>query len=159
MLSNQTIREPRVTTHTIFTAQPLSLNQARSSDSAPDQLRAFRFYRPSQILNIDRRNVDVDIDPVQQRPGNTSAILLHLRRTASAFSLHIAVVTARTRVHCGDRNERVVMNCRSPFNCPQILWILVVSIASSKPMGGRIDGMRLAIIDLPEPGGPIINRL
>src|SRR3981081_259257 len=45
------------------------------------------------------------------------------------------------------------MNCRSPFSCPQILWILVVSIASSKPMGGRIDGMRLAIIDLPEPGG------
>jgi len=36
---------------------------------------------------------------------------------------------------------------------------LVVSIASSKLIGGRIDGTRFAIIDLPEPGGPIINRL
>ena len=38
---------------------------------------------------------------------------------------------------------------------PQMLWILVDSMASSKVSGGMIVGMRLAIMDLPEPGGPM----
>ena len=32
-------------------------------------------------------------------------------------------------------------------------------MASSKDMGGRMDGMRRASMVLPEPGGPIIKRL
>src|SRR6516164_7203575 len=35
-----------------------------------------------------------------------------------------------------------------------MLCILVVSIASRSVSGGRIDGIRFAIIDFPEPGGP-----
>ena len=37
--------------------------------------------------------------------------------------------------------------------------IFVVSIASSSERGGMMVGMRLASIDLPEPGGPIIKTL
>jgi len=42
---------------------------------------------------------------------------------------------------------------------PATLWIFVVSSASSKVSGGRMVGMRLASMVLPEPGGPIINML
>ena len=33
-------------------------------------------------------------------------------------------------IRWGDRNGRVVMNCRSPLSCPQLLRIFLVSIAS-----------------------------
>ena len=36
-----------------------------------------------------------------------------------------------------------------------MLWTLVVSIASRSVSGGKIDGIRFAIIDFPEPGGPM----
>ena len=42
---------------------------------------------------------------------------------------------------------------------PAMLWILVVSIASSSDIGGIMVGMRLASIDLPDPGGPIMSTL
>ncbi len=42
---------------------------------------------------------------------------------------------------------------------PATLWTLVVSRASSSVSGGQIPGMRLASIDLPLPGGPIIRTL
>ena len=40
-----------------------------------------------------------------------------------------------------------------------MLWILVVSMASSKVSGGRIPANRFASMVLPEPGGPIISTL
>src|SRR5271166_2017466 len=36
-----------------------------------------------------------------------------------------------------------------------MLWTLVVSMASRIVSGGKIDGIRFAIIDFPEPGGPM----
>ncbi len=47
----------------------------------------------------------------------------------------------------------------SPFNIPAMLWIFVLSIASSSDMGGMMVAMRFESIDLPEPGGPIMSRL
>ncbi len=40
-----------------------------------------------------------------------------------------------------------------------MLWILVLSIASSSDIGGMMVAMRFDNIDLPEPGGPIMSRL
>jgi len=40
-----------------------------------------------------------------------------------------------------------------------MLWIFVVSMASSSDIGGMMVAMRLDSIDLPEPGGPIIKML
>ena len=40
-----------------------------------------------------------------------------------------------------------------------MLWIFVVSIASSNAIGGMMVAMRFASIDLPEPGGPIMRIL
>ena len=56
---------------------------------------------------------------------------------------------------CGEWNGRVARKICSGANRPAIEWILVVSIASSS----LISGIRLAIIDLPVPGGPSIRTL
>ena len=45
------------------------------------------------------------------------------------------------------------------FSFPATLCICVVSRLSESDSGGRIEGKRFAIIDLPEPGGPTIIRL
>ena len=57
-----------------------------------------------------------------------------------------------------ERNGRVVISAR-PSSRPITECTLVVSIASSKVIAGRIDGSRFASIVLPEPGGPIIRTL
>jgi hypothetical protein len=40
-----------------------------------------------------------------------------------------------------------------------MLWIFVLSIASSSDMGGMIVAIRFDNIDLPDPGGPIMRKL
>ena len=42
---------------------------------------------------------------------------------------------------------------------PATLYIVVVSRASSKVSEGRIEGIRLANMVYPDPGGPIISTL
>jgi len=66
---------------------------------------------------------------------------------------------ASEMVWWGDRNGRTPTNPAPASSTPATLWILVVSRASSKVKGGRIVGMRLASMVLPEPGGPIIRML
>lgn len=48
-------------------------------------------------------------------------------------------------------------SARSGPRSPAMLWIFEVSIASSRLISGKMDGMRRAIKDLPEPGGPTIS--
>ena len=62
-------------------------------------------------------------------------------------------------VWCGERNGRVATKDFSPSRNPAMLWILVVSIASSSDIGGIIVGIRFDNIDLPDPGGPIMRML
>ncbi len=45
------------------------------------------------------------------------------------------------------------------FSCPATECILVVSKLSPSERGGRMEGRRLAIIDLPLPGAPTIIKL
>src|SRR5438094_4437884 len=66
---------------------------------------------------------------------------------------------ASEMVWCGARNGRAPTRPEGESSTPATLWILVVSSASSKVKGGRIEGMRLASMVLPEPGGPIIKML
>ena len=40
-----------------------------------------------------------------------------------------------------------------------MLWIFVDSMASSRVIGGMIVGIRFAIMDFPEPGGPMKSAL
>ncbi len=66
---------------------------------------------------------------------------------------------ASEMVWWGERKGRVPTRPLVESSTPATLWILVVSRASSKVSGGRMVGMRLASMVLPEPGGPIIRRL
>jgi hypothetical protein len=66
---------------------------------------------------------------------------------------------ASEMVWCGERNGRCVTSPCSASSTPATEWILVVSSASSKLSGARIDGSRLASMVFPEPGGPIIRML
>ena len=59
----------------------------------------------------------------------------------------------------GARKGRRPTRPSSRVRMPATEWILVVSMASSKDMGGRMVGMRRASMVLPEPGGPIIRTL
>ena len=45
------------------------------------------------------------------------------------------------------------------LSSPQMLCTLVVSIASLRVSGGKIVGIRFAIIDFPDPGGPMQRML
>ena len=62
-------------------------------------------------------------------------------------------------VWCGLRKGRTVISVVPCGSLPATLWILVVSRASLKVRGGMMDGKRLAIIDLPEPGLPTSRML
>ena len=62
-------------------------------------------------------------------------------------------------VWCGDRKGRCEMRLVSRLSFPAMLCICVVSRLSASDRGGKIPGRRLAIIDFPLPGGPIMMRL
>lgn len=62
-------------------------------------------------------------------------------------------------VWCGARKGRQVISFEPPLSRPATEWILVVSRASARVNGGIMVGMRLAIIDLPAPGGPTRRML
>src|SRR6266550_7216179 len=59
------------------------------------------FLRPlaRHITVFNRGHFDVEIDPIEQRSGNTLPISLHMTRTAAALAFQIGEVTARTRIH------------------------------------------------------------
>ncbi len=59
---------------------------------------------------------------------------------------------------CGSRKGRRRVTA-PPVSTPATLWIMLTSSASRGDRGGSSPGSRCASIDLPEPGGPTINRL
>src|SRR5207253_1156435 len=52
-----------------------------------------------------RRHLDVDVDPVDQRPADAREVLLDLRLRTLALAAGIGVVPARTRIHRGNQHE------------------------------------------------------
>ncbi|MEY5014481.1 MAG: hypothetical protein RIS92_839 [Verrucomicrobiota bacterium] len=67
---------------------------------------------------------------------------------------------ASEMVWWGDRKGRVEMtDADFPRRSPHVLWMRVVSMASSSDMGGMRPGMRFASMDLPQPGDPMRRRL
>jgi ubiquinone biosynthesis protein len=62
------------------------------------------FARPvaGNFPELHRRHFHVQINPIQQRPGNPAQIILNFARRASRLMRHLAV---RRRVHRGDQHE------------------------------------------------------
>ena len=69
------------------------------------------------------------------------------------------VMAVMEMVWCGSRKGRFEINPPSLPSLPATEWILVVSKLSPNDKGGRMEGRRLASMDLPLPGAPMSNML
>jgi len=70
----------------LFALVALQLALAGGDDPRSNLLGAFPARVRAQFVVLDRRHVDVDVDPVKQRPGNLGDIALDLRRGAGAVA-------------------------------------------------------------------------
>ena len=73
----------------------------------------------AEFLVFDRRRLDVDVNPVKQRPGNPIAIVLDLFRRAAAFPFgspkypHIIRDSSGENQHNGKSVSRGILGSRS----------------------------------------------
>ena len=80
------------------TCKPLSLPPSCLVDANADGSGRLTGRLADQLFDGDSRNLNVHIDPVQERPGETTAIALHLKRTAGTGADTIAEIAAGTLV-------------------------------------------------------------
>ena len=88
-------------------ALPGMLQLARTQHSLRDgcaRLDVSRF--PLEDLARHTRDLDMQIKTIKQRPGQPRAITIDLLGRASAFSLRIAQIAARARIHGRDELKR-----------------------------------------------------
>ena len=53
-----------------------------------------------EVVVLDRRDRDVQVDPVEERTGNSRPVVLDLRGRAGALARGVAVKAARAGVRC-----------------------------------------------------------
>ena len=197
----------------------------------PDRPRPLGLRLGHHVLGTRLLDPQDHVDPVEQRPAEPCPIAGGHRWVAAALTPRVALVSARTRIGCGDEQEtcrkadralrprdphaaflewlaqrlergprKLGSSSRNSTPCcarlaspgaggpppptspaaeiewcgarnglrctsgagpstPATLWIRVTSSASPRLSGGMIEGRRLAAIDLPLPGGPIMSTL
>ena len=76
------------------TCKPLSLPHSCLVDANADGSRRLTGRLTDQFLDRDRRHLDMHVDAVQERPGETAAVALHLQRTAGAGTDAITQIPA-----------------------------------------------------------------
>jgi len=85
--------------------KPLSLFDSGPVDPGADGGGWLAGGLPDQLFDLDRRHIDMHVDPVQERPGETAAIALHLERAAGAGADPITQKSACTGIHGGHQHE------------------------------------------------------
>ena len=70
-----------------------ALPQAGGGNATANCLRWFSGFRPAQFLDCQCRRLDMEVDPVEQRPADAGAVALDLRRRAAAFVARVAKIT------------------------------------------------------------------
>ena len=78
--------------------KPLPLPHPRPINPGTDGSRRLAGRLAHQFLDLNRRHLDMHVDPVQQRPGQPAAVALHLKRTAGARADPITQKPAGTLV-------------------------------------------------------------
>src|SRR5580704_8126862 len=68
-------------------------------------LRRYNLILPAQLLARYRRNLDMQIDPIKERPADLSEISLDEPAGAPAFPSGIAEESASARIHRRDQHE------------------------------------------------------
>ena len=76
--------------------QPFALRRSRLGHALANGRRRLGLALGGQLAMWHARDVDVYVDPVQQRPGYARQIVLNLPRRAAALALRIGEVAART---------------------------------------------------------------
>ncbi len=79
--------------------QAPGLDLPGSDYALPNSSRILRFLVLRQILVFDGRHLDVKIEAVEQRAGDSREVALDERRSAGALVQRIAVKTALVRMH------------------------------------------------------------
>jgi len=78
--------------------EPLPLDITGPFHPLPSRRGAFPFAPVRQLAVFHRRDLDVDVDPVQQRPGDAGAVALDHYGGAGALVLGITAVAAMAGV-------------------------------------------------------------
>jgi hypothetical protein len=103
VLSNLTRTHPRIAVDLFVGTKARPLPLARKSHALTDRSGTFLHPLARNIAVFYGRHLDVQIDPIEQRSGNSLPITLDLERPTSAFPFQIAEITARAgiqaRVH------------------------------------------------------------
>jgi len=79
--------------------EALKLDGAGRIDPMANHRRGFTRIACRQILVAQRRHLDLDVDAVQQRTGDSGAVTLNLRGGAAAFFLGAGEKSARALMH------------------------------------------------------------
>ena len=95
-------------------AEPLVLDRARRVDPRADGGGALRLFVRIQLLELDRRHFDVQVQPVEQRAGNAREVPGDRLRRADAVPGRVAEVPAGARVHRRDEHRGAGVGDRSP---------------------------------------------
>jgi len=86
-------------------AEPVPLNLPGRDDPRPHLFGAVARFRPRHIPERHRRHLDLDVDPVQQRPGDAGTVGTDLVGGAGADPLGIAQEAAGAGVHGRHQHE------------------------------------------------------
>ena len=58
-----------------------------------------------EVAELNRRNIDMDIDAIQQRTGDAADVTLNLQGRAATFASWVIPKSTRARVHCRRQHE------------------------------------------------------
>src|SRR5689334_18689742 len=86
----------------------MMLSLARLNHTFTNYCRAVRFRRriAAQLAELHRRHVDVNVDSIQQWPGDLSHVTLDLRQRTATLARRIIPKTTGARIHRRGQNKR-----------------------------------------------------
>jgi hypothetical protein len=97
MFADKTRRHRRVRRH-FRIPEPGMLDRSRGNDTLADCRRFLPRRAGGKFTEIDKRNLNMKIDAVQQRPRNALAVILDLPGIAPALPFTISIVAARAGI-------------------------------------------------------------
>src|SRR4029077_11798740 len=99
MLFEVTRRHARVAVYFRAIAKTLLLKLPRADNAPADRIGIFLSAFTGDVAIFNCRHFNVQIDPVEQRTGDTLPVSLHLKRAATAFALQVSEIPARAWIH------------------------------------------------------------
>src|SRR6266581_4390059 len=151
MLFEMTRRHARVAVYFRIITETLLLKLPCSNDAFANSSGSFLCTFAGDITIFACGHFDVQIDAVEQRPGDSLPIALHLKRAATAFALQVAKIAARTGIH--RRNEHQLRGksdatCRARHgDLPVFEWLAQYFQRRSLKLGQLIEKQHAVMCD------------